>query len=103
MLRDSQSNRATINNPKEAIQGAERRLKMLDTQNAPLVIHGPQECGKTRNAERLAAKYNYSSIVDDWSFKKPLTDNALHLTYEIPPKGFKGAFVVDFDTAISGA
>ena len=76
---------------------------MFDVKNGTtLVIHGPMACGKTRNAERLAKRYNCGSIVDDWSFKKPLTDNALHLTNETPPNGWKGAFIVDYETAISG-
>ena len=77
---------------------------MFDTKNGTtLVIHGPMACGNTRNAERLAKKYNCASIVDDWNFQQPLKDNALHLTNETPPTGWKGAFVVDYDTAISSS
>lgn len=32
-----------------------------------VVIHGPQGCGKTRNAQALAAHFGCSRIVDDWN------------------------------------
>ncbi|HOT98594.1 MAG TPA: hypothetical protein PKZ83_15805 [bacterium] len=71
---------------------------MTDT----VIIHGPQACGKTRNVQKLAEKYQCETVVDDWMFCMPLKENALHLTFEEPPKGFKGAAVVDFDTAMKG-
>lgn len=32
-----------------------------------VVIYGPQGCGKTRNAERIAKFYGLRTIVDDWN------------------------------------
>ena len=49
-----------------------------------IVIHGPQACGKTRNAVALAKHFGCSSIIDDWR-GAPLPANALALT-NVPPK-----------------
>lgn len=44
-----------------------------------VIIYGPQGCGKTRFASMLAAHYGKSTIVDDWSFGKPLPEDAMGL------------------------
>ena len=31
-----------------------------------VLIHGPQGCGKTRNAQALAEHFGCSKVVDDW-------------------------------------
>ena len=50
------------------------------------IVHGPQGCGKTVNARRIADALGLRDVRDDWdgrhrSFR--LTDT-LHLTHELP-------------------
>lgn len=45
-----------------------------------IVIHGPQGCGKTRNAEALAAHFGCARIVDDWNGRDELEAGCLVLT-----------------------
>ncbi len=58
-----------------------------------IVVHGPQACGKTRNAELLRKKLGLDFVVDDFSFRDKSfpREGALLLTNETPPKRFLGA------------
>lgn len=75
-----------------------------------VVIHGPQGCGKTRNAQALAAHSGYSRIVDDWDGRSKIEDGCLVLINSIPfgfkvpplPVGFRGAALVDEASAHHG-
>jgi len=37
-----------------------------------VLIHGPQGCGKTRNAQALAEHFGCSKVVDDWNGRDPI-------------------------------
>ncbi|AKH39165.1 MULTISPECIES: hypothetical protein [Nitrosomonas] len=52
------------------------------------IIYGPQGCGKTRNAEKLAKHLGLSNIIDDWMPDQELPEGTLALT-SVP--GIKGA------------
>ena len=56
----------------------------------PLVIYGPQACGKTRNAERLKRAFGARRVVDEWVPGDPLPPDAIALTNcdgdELPPR-----------------
>jgi len=45
------------------------------------IVHGPQQVGKTKNAQRIADAYSMDGIVDDWHFGMPIERNKLHLSY----------------------
>lgn len=46
-----------------------------------VIVHGPQGCGKTRNAERLMRHFGMTRIVDDWTPADPApASGALVLT-----------------------
>jgi MoxR-like ATPase len=45
-----------------------------------IVIHGPQGCGKTRNAKKLAAHFGCARIVDDWNGRDRVEAGSLVLT-----------------------
>jgi|GEM_PF-4485601 replication-associated recombination protein RarA len=48
-----------------------------------IVVYGPPACGKTRNAEALAAHFGVNIVVDDWCPKRhQLVSGALHLSHE---------------------
>lgn len=51
---------------------------------SPLVIYGPQGCGKTRNASALADHFRCTMIVDDWDGRSALPDGALALCAHYP-------------------
>ena len=68
-----------------------------DVDFRTIVVFGPQGCGKTRNAEALAAHFGLRFIVDDWSPKHHcLVRGAVHLSHA-PYKGAE-ARSFDFDT-----
>lgn len=48
--------------------------------NVTVVIVGPQGCGKSTNAQKLADAYCCNKVVDGWTWGQPLTRGALHLT-----------------------
>lgn len=52
----------------------------------PLVIYGPAGCGKTRNAEALAAHFGAATIVDSWDGTTPLRGSALALSNATGPE-----------------
>ncbi len=47
--------------------------------SSTVVIHGPQGCGKTRNAQALAAHFGCSRIVDDWNGQSKIEEGSLVL------------------------
>lgn len=50
-----------------------------------IIVHGPQGCGKTLNAEALRVHYGLAHVQDSWSRRDrlPLRDT-LVLTHETP-------------------
>lgn len=52
-----------------------------------VIIYGPQGCGKTHNAEALAAHFKAIGVIDDWAPDRPLTPHALHLTNQDLTRG----------------
>lgn len=53
-----------------------------------MIVYGPMACGKTRNAQALAAHFGLKVIIDDWDpTRHVLTDGALHLT-NAPCEGY---------------
>ena len=63
-----------------------------------VVVHGPQGCGKTRNAQALAAAFGCSSIIDDWDGRSPLPSGALALT-NVAPTFAQASEVLEFGAA----
>ena len=51
---------------------------------APLVVYGPQGCGKTTNARAIADYFRCTSIVDNWDGRSRLPDGALALCTRYP-------------------
>ncbi len=45
-----------------------------------IIVHGPQGCGKTRNAAAIAAHFGCTQIVDEWDGCAPLPAGTLALT-----------------------
>jgi len=45
-----------------------------------VLIHGPQGCGKTRNAQALAEHFGCSKVVEDWNGRDPIAAGSLVLT-----------------------
>lgn len=51
----------------------------------PVIVYGPQGCGKTRHAAELAAHFGVCRIIDDWMPGDPVESAALHLCQvEVP-------------------
>jgi len=48
--------------------------------NKSIVIYGPQQCGKTTNAEQLRETYRLDRVVDDWDGKDFEDEGVLYLT-----------------------
>lgn len=59
-----------------------------------IVIHGPQGCGKTTNAEVLMMYHGCARVQDDWDGEAPLQPGTLALTNREPP------YAVDVDLVI---
>lgn len=55
--------------------------------NKSIVIHGPQGCGKTLNAQRLARHFGLPGVRDEepYRWNKPIPPGWLILTSEEPP------------------
>ena len=65
-----------------------------------VVVHGPQGCGKTRNAQVLAAHFGCCRAEEDWNGADPLPAGTLALTSArriTPPRR---ALVISFDAAM---
>ena len=79
-----------------------------------VIVHGPQACGKTRNAEALRAKFGCTGIVDDFGHRRgdTIVPGHLHLSNEPLAKLEKfdtrngrrvgDVEIVAFDKAIQG-
>ena len=50
------------------------------------IIYGPHGSGKTANAERLAALFGATAIIEEWTADQPLPGCALVLTNAAPPR-----------------
>jgi len=48
------------------------------------IIVGPQGCGKTKNAQRLAKMFGHTVIVDGWDGMAKLPEGCLALTNTVP-------------------
>lgn len=48
--------------------------------SSTVVIHGPQGCGKTRNAQALAAHFGCTQIIDGWDGRVRVPAGSLVLT-----------------------
>lgn len=66
---------------------------------APLVIYGPQGCGKTTNAQALAAYFHCTTIVDNWDGRSALPDGALVLCQQYPRR--RGCDVLSFQAVMA--
>lgn len=66
------------------------------------LVHGPQGCGKTRNAQAIAKALGLIEIVDDWHPGMPVPKTkALVLTNETGPFEPFSRRVLSFDQAMS--
>lgn len=69
-----------------------------------VVVHGPQACGKTRNAEALRKHYGLTSILDDWNphERLPLRDTLVLTNANPESLGLHslGVDVIAFEQAI---
>lgn len=63
--------------------------------NNTIVVYGPQGCGKTRQAQTLAAQHGCESIVDEWHEGAALVPGALHLTNVRPSSLPQGVALVE--------
>lgn len=67
--------------------------------NKSVIVYGPQRCGKTRAAQRIAKHFGLSRIVDDWDGReRPQLTGTLYLTNQVPPEFHHGRRVYAFDT-----
>ena len=65
------------------------------------VVHGPQGCGKSVNAQRIARKLGLGQVVDDWHWGQPMPKTgALVLTCEPPPPDLPHHRVMSFKEAM---
>jgi len=53
--------------------------------NEPVIIHGPQGCGKSARAEALKSEFGAQRIVDEWRPGQHLAPGDLALTNVAPP------------------
>lgn len=66
---------------------------------APLVVYGPQGCGKTANAQAIADYFYCTSVVDDWDGRAPLPDGALALCQQYPRR--RGCDVLSYQAVMA--
>jgi hypothetical protein len=74
----------------------------------PVIIYGPNGCGKTLHAAEIAQFYGKTNIVDGWEWDQPIPDNALILTSDERLKNVVSlvrenkptAFVFDFNVTL---
>lgn len=70
-----------------------------------VIVHGPQGCGKTRNAQALRQHFGCTAVRDEGdecNHRGPmaLQPGALHLMCELPRSVPAGVRVVPFDEAM---
>ncbi|MEA3278878.1 MAG: hypothetical protein U9Q81_27010 [Pseudomonadota bacterium] len=63
-------------------------------RESPVIVHGPQGCGKTRAVGHLRRVFGREVVIDPWE-GGPLPPGALALTNAAPPYAVE-ARVVDF-------
>lgn len=63
------------------------------------IVYGPPECGKTANADLIAAHFGLDNIIDGYSLDKPLPENTLALTSD--PLAIEIAGVVLFEDVMA--
>ncbi len=69
--------------------------------NKSYVVYGPQGCGKTRNAKRIAKALGLNAILDDFDGKQPLPrTDTLALTNVVPPRIADARRVLSFEQAM---
>lgn len=66
----------------------------------PIVIHGPQGCGKTQHAAALASHFGASRLVDGWNGRDALQPGDLALTNSEAVKLPDRATVISFERAM---
>lgn len=67
---------------------------MSDTSGS-VIVYGPQGCGKTRNASRIASHFGLNRIVDGcWDERSPMPKAALILTNDTSVSGARDYFLV---------
>lgn len=75
-----------------------------------IIVHGPQGCGKSRNAEALRRHFKMNRVVDDAENVYPRESDllrfkagsTLYLTNQEPPEFLRGARrVVSYEAAIA--
>ncbi|MCP5197012.1 MAG: hypothetical protein H6974_09535 [Gammaproteobacteria bacterium] len=49
-------------------------------RNQPIIIYGPQGCGKTQHAEQFRELFHTQRVIDDWSWGDPLLEGDMALT-----------------------
>lgn len=68
-----------------------------EAQRNTVVVFGPRGCGKTFNANALAAHFGLHIVVDDWDpHMHRLTPGALHLSNQQFTGMGKAALCIDF-------
>lgn len=66
---------------------------------APLVVYGPQGCGKTANAKAIAAHFNCTTIVDNWDGRSALPDGAIAFCQQYPRR--RGCDVLSYQAVMA--
>lgn len=72
--------------------------------NQTIIVHGPQGCGKTTNAGRIAKALGMSRVVDEWAPGDPALPvrGVLALTCETPDAHATRRYrVMSFDDAMA--
>lgn len=72
--------------------------------NQTIIVHGPQGCGKTLNAGRIARAFGLDRVIEDWQpgDPSPPKRGALVLTCETPDPGSTKRYrVMAFDDVMS--
>jgi hypothetical protein len=67
---------------------------------ATVIVHGPQGCGKTRNAEALRKRFGCKRVIELDTPRATVQPGCLHLCNELPPVT-TGARVLSFAKAMT--
>lgn len=69
------------------------------------IVHGPQGCGKTRNAKVIAKALGLRHIRDDWDGRRKTfaTTDTLHITHELPEWAEQNRRVLTYTEAMRRA